>query len=183
MENAFHAESWRDLYVMLGTSSAALIGLLFIVTSLHLEKIMGHSGYRIRARNFLLHLIATLIQAAAILTPQPTVVLGAELLAINLCAMWLPISFAYKAFYSDKATRKQGGFSIFLGVNYFASYLLGIIGGAALIKLMNWGIYLVTLAYVILLVSAVVNAWMMMVGVGQTEKTTKANRGTVRRFL
>jgi hypothetical protein len=173
MENTLHAELWRDLYVMLGTSSAALIGLLFIVTSLHLEKIMSHSGYRVRVQKFLLHLIVTLIQAAAILTPQSTVVLGVELLVINLCAMWLPVSFAYKAFYSDKVARKQGGFSIFLGINYFASYLLGIIGGAALINLMNWGMYLVTLAYVILLVSAVVNAWMMMVWVGQTEKTTK----------
>lgn len=173
MENVFQPEHWRDLYVMLGTSSAALIGLLFIVTSLHLEKIMGHPGYRIRARNFLFHLIATLVQAAAILTPQSTVVLGSELLAINLCAMWLPLSFAYKAFYSDRTTRKQGGFSIFLGVNYFASYLLGIIGGAVLINLLNWGMYLVTVSYVILLVSAVVNAWLMMVGVGQTEKATK----------
>lgn len=173
MENVHHLESWRDLYVMLGTSSAALIGLLFIVTSLHLEKIMSHSGYRVRARNFLLHLIATLIQAAAILTPQSTVVLGAELLAINLCAMWLPLSFSYKAFYSDKTARKQGGFSVFLAANYFASYLLGIIGAASIINLMNWGMYLVTVAYVILLVTAIVNAWMMMVGVGQTEKTTK----------
>jgi hypothetical protein len=175
MENAYLPEYWRDLYVMLGTSSAALIGLLFIVTSLHLEKIMRHPGYRTRARNFLLHLIAILIQAAAILTPQSTVVLGAELLAINLCAMWLPISFTYKAFYSEKSARKQGGFSIFLGIFYPASYLLGIIGGASIINLMNWGMYLVTVACVILLVISIVNAWLMMVGVGLLEKTTKAN--------
>jgi len=122
----------------------------------------------------LLHLIATLIQAAAILTPQPTVVLGAELLVINLCAMWLPLSFAYKAFYSDRTTRKQGGYSDFLGFSYFASYLLGIIGAVSIINLMNWGMYLVTVAYVVLLVTSIVNAWMMMVGVGQTKKTTTA---------
>ena len=172
MEQAYLPEWWRDLYVMLGTSSAALVGLLFIVTSLHLEKIMRHSGYRTRARNFLLHLIAILIQAAAILTPQPKVVLGTELLAINLCAMWLPISFAYKAFYSDKSARKQGGFSDFLLISYFASYLLGIIGGASIINLMNWGMYLVTVACVILLVISIVNAWMMMVGVGLMDKST-----------
>ncbi len=83
MESANLPEHWREIYVMLGTSSAALIGLLFIVTSLYLEKIMGHLVYRIRARIFLLQLIATLIQAAAILTPQWTVVLGAELLVIE----------------------------------------------------------------------------------------------------
>jgi hypothetical protein len=40
---------------------------------------------------------------------------------------------------------------------------------------MNWGMYLVTVACVILLVISIVNAWMMMVGVGLLEKTTKEN--------
>jgi hypothetical protein len=31
--------AWRDLYVMLGTSSAALIGLLFIATPMHLGEV------------------------------------------------------------------------------------------------------------------------------------------------
>jgi hypothetical protein len=35
MEYAYQAELWRDMFVVLGTSSAALIGLLFIATSLH----------------------------------------------------------------------------------------------------------------------------------------------------
>jgi len=37
MENVYQPELWRDAYVMLGTAAAALIGLLFVVTSLHLE--------------------------------------------------------------------------------------------------------------------------------------------------
>ena len=43
MENAHLPEAWRDLYVMLGTSSAALIGLLYVVTSLHLDEIVSQS--------------------------------------------------------------------------------------------------------------------------------------------
>ena len=38
METVHQLEGWRDLYVMLGTSAAALIGLLFVATSLHLTK-------------------------------------------------------------------------------------------------------------------------------------------------
>ena len=43
-------ESWRDLYLMLGTSSAALVGLLFVATSLHLAEIANEDIYRLRSQ-------------------------------------------------------------------------------------------------------------------------------------
>ena len=69
MEAAYQPELWRDLYVMLGTSSGALIGLLFVVTSLHLEEIVNNTAYRIRARSNSIFLIITLVEAALILRP------------------------------------------------------------------------------------------------------------------
>jgi hypothetical protein len=51
MGKAYQPELWRDLYVMLGTSSAALIGLLFIVTSLHLNEIANNPVLRRRANH------------------------------------------------------------------------------------------------------------------------------------
>jgi hypothetical protein len=39
----------------------------------------------------------------------------------------------------------------------------------------NWGLYLMTASYVIFLGSVILNAWKMLLGVGQTEKMTKAN--------
>jgi hypothetical protein len=173
MENVYLPELWHDLYVMLGTSSAALVGLLFVATSLHLDEIVNSPIYRIRARNLTLHLIVTLVQAAAILTPQPIVVLGAELVAVSLCGLWFPVSFTFKAFLKNKATGKRGNFSIFRATSYVMGYVLSIAGGAALIKQSNWGMYLVTLAYVISLISAIWNAWMIMVGIGQAEKPRK----------
>ncbi len=44
-------DAWRDLYVMLGTSSAALIGLLFIATSIHLGEVVNNPGFRVRSYN------------------------------------------------------------------------------------------------------------------------------------
>ena len=41
MENAYQPELWHDFFVVLGSSSAALIGLLFIATSLHLGEIVN----------------------------------------------------------------------------------------------------------------------------------------------
>ena len=60
METARQLEPWRDLYVMLGTTSAALIGLLYVVTSLHLDEIVNNPGYRRRARSNSFYLIVTL---------------------------------------------------------------------------------------------------------------------------
>ena len=72
MHGEYHSEAWRELYVMLGTSSAALIGVLFIVTSLRISDFMDNQAFQLRARNITLHLLATLVQAAAVLTPQPS---------------------------------------------------------------------------------------------------------------
>jgi hypothetical protein len=100
-------------------------------------------------------------------------VLGAELVAINLFGLRLPLGFTYRAFYKNKKMGKSGGFSIYRGITYIASYLLGIAGGAALSEHANWGLYLVTAAYVTFLVSGILNAWAIMLGVGQTEKTKR----------
>jgi hypothetical protein len=41
----------QNLYLMLGTSSAALIGLLFVATSPHLVEVVSSPAFRIRAYN------------------------------------------------------------------------------------------------------------------------------------
>jgi hypothetical protein len=44
MASAHLSDNWHDLYVMLGTSTAALIGLLFVAISLHQRRFLrfGH---------------------------------------------------------------------------------------------------------------------------------------------
>ena len=50
-------DAWHDLYVMFGTSSAALIGLLFIATSIHLGEVVSNPGFRVRSYNQTLYLL------------------------------------------------------------------------------------------------------------------------------
>ena len=115
-----------------------------------------------------------------ILTPQPMPILGAEVAAINLFCLQFPLSFAYKYFYKDHEMGKRGGWSRYRSVTYIAGYLLGIAGGVILMRRSIEGLYLVTASCGVLLISVVSNAWSIMLGVGLTEKTTKANRGTAR---
>jgi hypothetical protein len=175
MENAYQPELWRDLYVMLGTSSAALIGLLFVVTSLHLNEVVNKPVFRTRAYNQTLYLLILVVEAVLILLPQPAAILGAELVAINCLGLWLPLNNIYNFFYKNKEISRSGGWSISRAMRYILAFLFGLAGGAALIGHTNWGMYLVTASYVTLLITVVLNAWAIMLGVGQMEKTTKAN--------
>jgi hypothetical protein len=172
--NAYRPELWRDLYVLLGTSAAALIGLLFVVISFHLDEIVSNPVFRVRAHNNTLHLLTLVIEAVLILTPQPMLMLGAELVAANLFGLRLPLGVIYKYYFKNREMGNRGGFSIYRGISNMVGYLFGIGGGAALIEQSNWGMYLVAASFVIFFIEVVLNAWAMMLGVGQAEKTTKA---------
>jgi hypothetical protein len=174
MERAYQPELWRDLYVMLGTSSAALLGLLFVVTSLHLDEIVINPGYRDRARSNSIFLIVTLVEAAFILTPQPMTLLGVELAAINLFAWSFPVRNSYQYYYKERELGRRGGMAPFRAAVFHGAFLLGVAGGACLIESSNWGMYLVTASNVMLLASVSLNAWSIMLGVGQDELTAKS---------
>jgi hypothetical protein len=164
---------WRDLYVMLGTSSAALIGLLFVVTSLHLGEVVSNPVFRVRAYNGTLYLLTLLVEAELVLVPQPAHLLGAEISVINLAGLWLPLSNAYRHFYKNTDASRRGGLMIYRPITYAAGYLLGLAGGIALAERSNWGMYLITASYTILLIAVVLGVWAMMLGIVRTEEIKK----------
>ena len=177
MENASQPALWRDVFVVLSSSSAALIGLLFIATSLHLNEIVNNPILRRRAFNNMGYLLIAFVEALLVLTPQPMLIFGAELIAINLLGLLVPLRFIYIRFNKSEDFHDGGGFGRGpwpRAISFIAIFLVGTAGGATLFEHSNWGIYLVTTSCVILLVTVVLNAWSIMVGVGQTEKVKRA---------
>ena len=169
MEHAAKVGSWGELYVMIGTSSAALIGLLFVATSLHLNEILDKQVLRTRSRNLTLHLVALLVQATAILTPQPLIFLGTEIVVINLCGMYLPVTFGYRAYKRGREAGKRSGFSVYMGIAYILGYAIGVAGGVALSQSLLWGLFLVTFSIAFFFVAVVVNGWKLMLGIAESE--------------
>ena len=162
MENTYQLELWRDLYVMLGTSSAGLIGLLFIASSLHLDD-MKNEVFRLRASNNTLCLLVMLVQAAAILVPQSTIMLGIELTASNV--LGLMIRWFYLQGTLQEQIRWQPRWIFDLsGCRLYGWLFAGVAGGIALINLSLWGMYLVTISYVGVLAAVIWNAWIIMFG-------------------
>jgi hypothetical protein len=162
-------EAWRDLFVMIGSSAGVLVGLLFIVTSLHFDKISERSDANMRAtveggRNNTLHLLTVLAEAAAVLTPQPAAALGLELIGLNLFGLRLPLTIIRRYAGQRITISERGGFPTRLIATIIAAYLLGAAGGVGILMGLDWGLYLVALACVTKLVRTVLTAWMLMFG-------------------
>jgi hypothetical protein len=164
MDTAHHLEAWHDLYVMLGTSAAALIGLLFVASSLHIGEMAGDMALRMRSRNVTLHLVALLVQAIAILTPQPLLPLGIEVILVNLCGLVLPLSLTRRVF----ASGAHGAVSVYRWGSYLLGYVLGVAAGAMLARGRIEGLYLATLSSAWFFVAVVLDAWKMMQGMHES---------------
>jgi hypothetical protein len=162
-------DAWHDLYVMLGTSSAALIGLLFVATSIHLGDVVSNPGFRVRSYNQTLYLLTLLVEAVLILVPQPVALLGAELVVLNLVGLWFPISTSYTFIYKHRDNSHRGGMKMSRAIPFSVAYLLGIVGGIALIRGSHWGMYIVTISYTTLLVTVVLGTWSIMLGLEQRQ--------------
>jgi hypothetical protein len=172
MSSAPLPDAWRDLYVMLGTSSAALIGLLFVAASLHLAEIVNEDLYRLRAQYTTLALVSTLIMATAILTPQPMWALGAELLIATLGSLSLPLILLGKVA-KIRGAQGRGGYSIRRAASFIVGGVIGVMGAAAVAFGDERGMYLVTASFALCLVASIWTAWMIMIGIGRAESSKR----------
>ncbi|HZD90832.1 MAG TPA: hypothetical protein VE224_12070, partial [Pseudolabrys sp.] len=84
--------------------------------------------------------------------------------------LWLPLTNIYTFFYKNKLISRGGAWTIHRAVRYTVGFLFGIVGGAAMVESAVWSMYLATASYVVLLIAVVLNAWAIMVGIGQTDK-------------
>lgn len=169
-----NVEAWRDLFLMIGSSAGVLVGLLFIVISLHFDKISERADANMRAtiegsRNNTLHLLTVLAEAAAVLTPQPAAALGLELIGLNLFGLRLPMTIIHRYARQGITISERGGFPTRLIATIIAAYLVGIAGGIGVALGLGWGLFLVAVACVVKLVRAVLTAWMLMFGVFQAQ--------------
>ena len=184
METTYRPEAWHDLFVMIGSSAGALVGLLFIVMSLHFDKIGQRSDDNMRltiegGRNNTYHLLTVLVEAAVILSPQPMGLLGAELIAINLFGLRLPISIVYKYARRPITISERGGFPTALIATIIVAYLAGAVGGVLLVGHVGWALYLVAASSIVKLVRSVLTAWMLMFGMLYAQMAAQARAASM----
>lgn len=138
MDTSFQPEMWRDLFVMIGSSAAALVGLLFIVVTLHFNRIIELEDHNtqatLKATQFnTVHLLIALVVAVIVLMPQPLALMGAELIAVNLFGLRAPLVMIFKFLGRNISIGAYGGFPTVPILTIVTAYLIGIAGGASLL--------------------------------------------------
>jgi modulator of FtsH protease len=158
MTEAYRPEAWHELYVMLGGAIAALTGLLFVATSLHVEKIAQTPHWAKRAFTNTFALIGVLIECILILSPQPPLWLGVELIALNLfllAFLMLPLICSWL-----KNVPGLPPIRLFFGT---IAWVIGALGGLGLITHAGGGMLLVTSSCAMLIWVCMWNAWSLLV--------------------
>ena len=167
MDTILHLEAWHDVFVVIGGASGALVGLLFVVVSLHFGRIDAAADTNTRAtldgaRFNTVHLLTVLAEAIAVLTPQPALFLGAELVALNLVGVRQPFIFIYRYAGKRVTISHEGKFPSKLLATIIFAYVLGVAGGAVVLRHGEWGLYLVTLSCLAKIARSVLTAWMLI---------------------
>lgn len=167
-------QRWRDFYIVAGTASATLVGLLFVGLSLHLRVVLSRSDVRSLARvtlaNFGLILFVSLFmvirQGATAASPQ---LIGAGL--ISLTIMTPSIVAAIRS-----QTRTLRPYQLVLRFGLSALSCVGVIAVGVLVgeasnEAAFSGLWVVA---VILLFVSLRNSWDLLVSVGAATLSDRA---------
>ena len=83
----YDSEQWNNFFVLVGTGSAALTGLVFVAMSINLKGVAKDATHRYRAINMLSGFSAVfIISALALMGHQTHRTLGIEWLSVSLFA-------------------------------------------------------------------------------------------------
>jgi hypothetical protein len=166
-------ESWQSFYMLAGTASATLIGLLFVAISLHLDLIgePGASAILSLARRTFTRFILVLIVALLFLVPrQDPEGLGLPLLAFGIVDVLRTLRVGFSVLNARERSNGLNGAVMLIGVPVALPLASGI--GLALIAanlLLGTTDYLYWMVPVmgVMLTNAATNAWELMLGLAQ----------------
>jgi len=164
MDAAYDPAAWHDFGVALVGASAALLGLVIVVVSLHLKAVVNDSVLRRRAEILLSLFATTLAASAALLIPgQSRQALGIELMCFALIYVGFSTFVTIRATQSDRGVSRDRVARFVLGE---ASAGLIFVGGLGLVIHALGGAYPVAGGIVLGLLSAMLAVWILFVGLG-----------------
>jgi hypothetical protein len=156
--------SWHIYFATIAQSAAALMGLLFVAASIHLDKIMGERILLLRARNSTIVMIILFLEAVAVLAPQDVRVVGIEILVLSLLQVSFPIAIAVEAL---RKKLKVPPLRIAAGI---LGGCLTAGGAVGLIMSQPLGLHFIAAGNITVMVVLVINAWSLMVSVWESER-------------
>ncbi len=160
---------WHDFYLLAGTASATLVGLLFVGLSLHLRIVVTTSEVRSLARVTLANFGAVLFVAIFMVIPEDRSTAGLQIIGAGLVSLGVAapslIAAARRRDWSFQMSPMQRvrvvmrfGVS---GVTYLAIIVAGILLLLSRDSAFSW----LLIATVVLLVVSLRNTWDLLVAV------------------
>jgi len=159
---AYDPGAWQNFYVMLGSASAALAGLVFVGLTLHARAVAADPLHRVRARNLTAGIIYVTIASALVLTPgQGDTALGIELVVGGI---WVAYLFsAPLRLHSERVEpwlRKRT-------IGAVAACFLSVAAGASLLAHGGGGFYWLVPAAIGGISLNVFGAWSLLLGLAR----------------
>jgi hypothetical protein len=152
---------WDNFYVIIGSSAAALTGLMFVVIALSAEARTegGLTALRAFATPTIVHFSVVLLLAALLTTPRHTI--GSLRACLLACAAG---GLAYAVRVITHARRQQGYVPelsdwVWYGCLPIAAYALLLVAGILLGRSPEAALYVVAVSALLLLYIGIHNAW------------------------
>jgi hypothetical protein len=152
---------WESFYVIIGSSAAALTGLMFVVIALSTEARTeaGPGALRAFATPTIVHFGAVLLLAALLTTPRHTIA------SLRACLIACALGGLIYASWVIVQARRQEGYApvlsdwVWHGCLPVAAYALLLIAGVLLVRAPQAALYMVAASALLLLYIGIHNAW------------------------
>lgn len=160
--DVYNPEQWNNFFILVGTGSATLAGLVFVAMTINLKGIAKDATHRYRAINMLSGFTSVfIIGSLALMGNQTYRSLGIE---------WLIVSFLTAAINTNgyiQAFRQPGSLyalNLFRMAGGSACYLGQIIGSLMLYFGSRAGIYVSAIAIIVNFYFLVSGSWLLILG-------------------
>jgi len=160
---------WTDFFILVGTGSATLAGLVFVALTINLRGVARDATHRYRAINMLTGFASIfLLSALVLMGHQPLAAVGIEWLVVAVLALTINTYGYVQAFrlrsslYALTLIRIIGGSICYLG--QLAGAILLVVGIPS-------GIYVAAISTVATFVYLISGSWLLILGTIQTADT------------
>jgi len=162
----YHPEQWSNFFVVVGSGSAALTGLVFVAISVNLRAVARDATHMYRAINMLSGFTAVFaVSALALMGHQTHRTLGLEWLIVSAVAAAVNTNGYIQG---SKVAGSRYALSVVRIVGGSACYLGQIIGSAIFGFGVGPGIYVGAIALVVNFYFLVSGSWLLIVGTLQS---------------
>jgi hypothetical protein len=158
----YSPEQWNNFFVLVGTGSATLAGLVFVAMTINLKEAAKDATHRYRAINMLSGFTSVFILSAlALMGNQTPRALGVEWLIVSLLAAAINTNGYIQAFRQHSSRYALSPFRIIGGS---ACYLGEIVGSVMVFLGSAAGIDVIAIALIVNFYFLVSGSWLLVIG-------------------